>query len=581
LDAIRGDYKLASVTETNTYSPSISKVDPNNDIANQQLANRTLYLKTALDTLQNYVNTFKTDTTKDVNDVQRTIKTLQEEIDKFNSTSSAMDEKKIISELDSLTTAVTALQSSMLSHTHNYAGSAKPSGDASTVDIVEDSISKNFLIGTNALTANKIRRNSNISMENGALSAQEFIGGLTGTADSAKKLYYKPKITLSGDVVGSIDFEGDKDIIINTSIKEQSVSPGEYGAVGNYTLSSTGSFTVPDITVNTLGIITKIRNRTITLPNNMGINGITSSKNTDKKIFVLGASEQAEKSSVYSQNGVYIDEHNLYSNDKEVVNLSDFQSLTNKTYEGYELAEACSRGVDEKVGGTKDDNRLVTSNSLARHKHNYAISDSVDGKSLYVNISVDNTNKTFLVNNNDEQGKLTKNTNIYVKGKGLFSEDLTATENMYIPGGKIWIDSVEVPIDDNAWSGKADIAEDTGNYAKKTRVVPLATGLSVFEGTLLVYQKDGYVLADNKTAETCENVVIAATDGITGTVGVIDVGVYNLSDSTHDGENCYVGEKGKIVFGAITTSGLYSKKIGFVEGSYLVFRPSQFTVYIK
>ena len=44
---------------------------------------------------------------------------------------------------------------------------------------------------------------------------------------------------------------------------------------------------------------------------------------------------------------------------------------------------------------------------MARHKHNYAISDSIDGKSLYVNISVDNANKTFLVNNNDEQGKLT------------------------------------------------------------------------------------------------------------------------------------------------------------------------------
>ena len=174
MDAIRGDDTLASVTEINTYSPSISKVDPNNDIANQQLANRTLYLKTTLDTLQSYINTFKTDTTKDMNDFQRVIKSLQDEVDNLSKTSSAMDDKKIVNELDSLTTSVTALQASMLSHTHNYAGSAKPSGDASTVDIVEDSISKNFLIGTNALTANKIRRNSNISMENGSLTAQEF-----------------------------------------------------------------------------------------------------------------------------------------------------------------------------------------------------------------------------------------------------------------------------------------------------------------------------------------------------------------------------------------------------------------------
>lgn len=572
---------MASITEINTYSPSISKVDPNNDIANQQLANRTLYLKTTLDNLQSYVNTFKSDSTKNISDIQRAIQSLQNEIDALNSTSSAMDEQKILSDLSTLTSSVGALQVGLNTHTHNYAGSAKPGGDAGTIDVVDDSISKNYLVGTNVSTSNKLRRNSNITMENDSLSAPEFIGDLTGTADNAKKLFYQPKITLSGDVVGSVDFEGDKDIVINTSIKEQDVSPGEYGAIGNYTLSSSGSFTVPDIVVNALGMITKIRNRTISLPNNMGLNGVTSSKNTEKKIYVLGASEQADKSSVYSQNGVYIDEHTLYSNDKEVVNISDFQSLVNKTYEGYELAEACTRGVDEKVGGTKDDNRLVTSNSLARHKHNYALSDTVDGKALYANITTDNVNKMFLVTNNDDQGKLTKNTEIYVKGEGLFSNDLTAVENMYIPGGKIWIDSVEVPVDDNAWSGKADIAEDTSNYAKKTRDVPLASGLQVFEGTLLVYQKNGYVLADNKTADTCDNIVIAATDGLAGTVGIIDVGVYNLNDSTHDGENCYVGSNGQIEFGAITTSGLYSKKIGFVEGSFLIFRPSPFVIYIK
>lgn len=572
---------MASITEINTYSPSISKVDPNNDIANQQLANRTLYLKTTLDNLQSYVNTFKSDSTKNISDIQRAIQSLQNEIDALNSTSSAMDEQKILSDLSTLTSSVGALQVGLNTHTHNYAGSAKPGGDAGTIDVVDDSISKNYLVGTNVSTSNKLRRNSNITMENDSLSAPEFIGDLTGTADNAKKLFYQPKITLSGDVVGSVDFEGDKDIVINTSIKEQDVSPGEYGAIGNYTLSSSGSFTVPDIVVNALGMITKIRNRTISLPNNMGLNGVTSSKNTEKKIYVLGASEQADKSSVYSQNGVYIDEHTLYSNDKEVVNISDFQSLVNKTYEGYELAEACTRGVDEKVGGTKDDNRLVTSNSLARHKHNYALSDTVDGKALYTNITTDNVNKMFLVTNNDDQGKLTKNTEIYVKGEGLFSNDLTAVENMYIPGGKIWIDSVEVPVDDNAWSGKADIAEDTSNYAKKTRDVPLASGLQVFEGTLLVYQKNGYVLADNKTADTCDNIVIAATDGLAGTVGIIDVGVYNLNDSTHDGENCYVGSNGQIEFGAITTSGLYSKKIGFVEGSFLIFRPSPFVIYIK
>ena len=572
---------MASLQEQNVYSPSISTVDPNNDVANLQLANRTLYLKVFSDNLQTSLNQFKSSNNKDITDLQSALTKAQNDIKTLSNTSSAIDEKSILQQLTDINTAVTKLQNDMLTHTHNYAASSRPSGDASTVDVVEDSITSTFLVGTSAINSNKLRRNMNISMEDGNLTSKTFTGDLVGVADSAKTLYYKPKITLSGDVVGSIDFTGDKDIVINTSLKEQGVSAGEYGAVGNYTLSTGGSFTVPDITVNNVGTIVKIRNRTVSLPANMAVNGITSSLSTEKRIYVLGASEQSEHAAVYSQNGVYVEEHVLYSNSKEVINDSDFQNLKNKTYEGYELADACARGVDETIGGTKDDNRLVTSTSLARHKHKYAVSDSLDGKALYVKVTEDEANKLYVVGNNDTQGSLCNNKNVYLKDNGLFSKDLTATDNMYIPGGKIWIESVEVPVDDNAWSGNADISYNTNNYVKATRDVKLADGLSVFEGVLLAYQANGYILADNHSEDTCDNVVLTAMDGLNGSVKVVESGVYDLGSYTHDGENCYVGEKGEIVFGSLDTQGLVCKKIGYVEGTNLIFRPGQYAIYKK
>lgn len=584
---------MATLTEVNIYAPSIDKVDPNNDVANQQLANRTLYLKTTVENLQKFVNTYKTDNNKAYTDLSNQVADLTKNLTELQNTSSAMDEKSILQQLSEINKSLEDFKTTLTTHTHNYAGSAKPSGDANSVSVVEDTISEYCLVGSSDLIPNKLRRNNKIKVEGGKLTAQTFEGNLQGIAYSAEKLQNMPKITLSGDVVGSIDFAGNKDVIINTSLKEQTVSAGEYGTIGNYTLGSSGSITVPDITVNSMGLITKIRNRTVSLPTNLGINGITSSLPTDKKIYVIGTSEQAEKSATYTQNGVYIKDRHLYSNDKEVINTNDFQDLKNKTYEGFELNEACSRGVDETIGGSPDDNRLTTSNALYRHKHKYAISDSIDGKAKYVSIMEDNVNKTYLVNNNDKDGNLTKNTKIYVQGTGLYSEELTATRNMYIPGGKIWVDSVEVPIDENAWTGNADIAEDKSDLVKKTREVPLnknyygggasggITGVKIFSGTILTYMKDGYIPAENTDIEKCDNIVLATSDGLGETISVMDTGKYDLGNTSHDGENCYVGIKGQIMFIPPKDKGTIIKKIGYVENNMLVFNPNGYALVNK
>lgn len=281
---------MASINETNEYSPSITKVDANNDVPNQQLANRTLYLKTTLESLQSFLNTYRTKNDTNYADLKNNVDKLTQTLKEMNETAKAMDEKTIISNLNMINKSLDELKTNLVNHTHNYAGSIKAGGDANSVDVKPDIISNLCAVGVTEAIPNKLRVNNKITFENDTISAKTFNGDLTGIAAKAINLSNNPTITLTGDVVGSVKFEGDKDVVINTSLKEQSVSAGEYGAIGNYTLGNEGSFTVPDITVNGLGLITKIRNRTISLPKNLGINGITSSLPTDKKIYILGTS---------------------------------------------------------------------------------------------------------------------------------------------------------------------------------------------------------------------------------------------------------------------------------------------------
>ncbi len=80
--------------------------------------------------------------------------------------------------------------------------------------------------------------------------------------------------------------------------------------------------------------------------NNTDTKNTAGSTNTSSKLFLIGATSQATNPQTYSHDTVYIgtDGH-LYSNSKQVVNLSDTQALTNKTYNGYTLDDACAKGV--------------------------------------------------------------------------------------------------------------------------------------------------------------------------------------------------------------------------------------------
>ena len=87
------------------------------------------------------------------------------------------------------------------------------------------------------------------------------------------------------------------------------------------------------------------------------------STNSSSKLFLIGATTQTESPQTYSHDTAYVDiDGHLYSNSKQVVNLSDIQALTNKTYDGYTLGAACAKSVTTSV--TSGSSSLVTSGAV-------------------------------------------------------------------------------------------------------------------------------------------------------------------------------------------------------------------------
>lgn len=97
----------------------------------------------------------------------------------------------------------------------------------------------------------------------------------------------------------------------------------------------------------------------------------TDTKNTtgstadSAKLYIVGAKEQSANPVTYSQANAYVTAGKVYSNAKEVVNLSDTQALTNKTYNGYTLAAACAKAVDTSIASGSTSTNVPTSQAVA------------------------------------------------------------------------------------------------------------------------------------------------------------------------------------------------------------------------
>lgn len=127
-------------------------------------------------------------------------------------------------------------------------------GQNRTVDIPAASSSQRGIVTTGAQTFTGVKTfNSTIS------------GSISGNAATATKLSSAKNIALSGDVTGSVSFDGSSAVTITTTLKNSGVSANSYGPSSNVTLDlNTTSFTIPYITIDAQGRITTASNKTIT-----------------------------------------------------------------------------------------------------------------------------------------------------------------------------------------------------------------------------------------------------------------------------------------------------------------------------
>ncbi len=127
--------------------------------------------------------------------------------------------------------------------------------------------------------------------------------------------------------------------IDNTNNNTITIYSNNIGGTYSYLPNSSSA---PSTTLSEAQITSKLG--TITDTKNTA--GATSNAN---KLYLVGATEQSANPQTYSQANVYATAGKLYSNAKEVVNLSDSQALTNKTYNGYTLAGACAKSVTTSI----------------------------------------------------------------------------------------------------------------------------------------------------------------------------------------------------------------------------------------
>ena len=123
-------------------------------------------------------------------------------------------------------------------------------------------------------------------------------------------------------------------------------------------------------------------------------NSTGSNNDSSNLLYLVGATSQSDSAQTYSNAGTYSYLGKLYSNSLEVVNLSDSQALTNKTYEGYTLGDACSKTISTTLDGSSPATN-VPSNSAVRGYVLGVINNKVD-VSLVADI-YDDTSTSYAV----------------------------------------------------------------------------------------------------------------------------------------------------------------------------------------
>ena len=569
--------------------------DGYDNVPHQQLTNRTLYLKnsiddvvTTIDNLKESINAQNASNLADFSSLRASVSTLSSKIEEINNILN-IDDEEDKTQFQILTDRINEIREIIDNKVFNYAASDRDGGDALTVKNTLANNTQLNLVGVNNIDPNKLKYNTNITIDQDAITAGTFKGRLFGEAEKAKKLSNKINVSLYGDVEGTAEFDGSANLKINTNIivKENIPSGGSFGPDENLIIQPGDGFKVPQFTVDRSGVLTKVDNRFIQFAlDPQLINKTLNVSPSNEKLYLIGTLQQSENQYTYSNINVYERNGKLYSNNIEVADVSSPQNFINKTINGYEIKEAAARNVDNTIGGTNGSTDLVTSNALYHHTHQYAPSD-IYGAAEKVQIGTETGPGNLIQNSGDNT--IAKNVNIQVDAGNMTldsvtAKKLTATDEMYIPGGKIWIENATgggqqsfTPELEALISEVRELKQKLANLDTDTvhtaKINPEQIG-KCKPMTVLSYQKDKYWLADNKTSVLTQNLALALNEPTpSGDVDVLTFGTYNLEDNSHNGDPCYVGTKGEVIFEQPNVQDSISKKIGFVVDDKLIFRP--------
>ncbi len=389
---------------------------------------------------------------------------------------------------------------------------------------------------------------SNASTSSAGLMSASDKSKLDGITSSADSVSVTQKLT-SGTEIGSVTVNGSatklyaptntdthyssKNVVGSstaTSNTSSALTNGnvylnsvENGAVtSSHKISGSGATTVTTDSSGNIIISSTDTNTNTDTKNTAG------STNSSSKLFLIGATSQAANPQTYSHETVYAgtDGH-VYSNGKQAVNLSDTQALTNKTYNGYTLGDACAKGVD--TSAASGSTNLITSGAMytalagkassshshsgyasSTHTHNYAGSSSAGG-SAYSALELADSNGNLL-----DVGSLTQP--VYFNGGQ--PEACTYTLEKSVPSDAVFTDTVYTH----------------PSYTARTGA-PTANQTPAFGGTFSVTQpvsnSTGHI-----TAMTTRTVKIPSTVATTNSAGLMSaadkVKLDGITDSIGD-----------------------------------------------
>ena len=565
------------------------------NVPHEQLSNRTLYLKNELRALSSFVDSINNDldnhkngNLNEISEIRAILTSLEESINNLEETVEN-DEQHDSNEFATLLEKLNLLQTAFENRNHKFAEAREEGGAAVSVETQKVFTTKISLAGVDDVDPTKLKYNSSITADQGTLQAVTFKGSLDGEAKTAQKLTEKVNVTLYGDVTGTAKFDGGSDLKINATItpnEDGTVPTGTYGPGMDLIVKPGEIFYVPEFTVSRAGLITKIANREVQITLDADIiNKTINNENTDAKILLIGTPNQGTKQQTYSNEAVFEKDGKLYSQFNEVVDVSSEQSMRNKTVNGVYIKEAAGKEIETDVNGNIGSDKLVTSDLLARHTHQYAEADE-DGKAK----------KVVLDDNASETGKLVKSTDnetlctdehITVKSgeisaEGIKAKSINATNELIIPGGKLWIEEVN---GSGAISHTPEVEDLLAELNEMKRLIAsldtdtMHTAKLFYEQScvpmqLLTYNGSSYRLADNRNEVLCANLALSLTNtDLDNNVTVLTYGTYLLPDDTYDGCPCYVGQNGEVLFERPYEENLVLKKVGYVAGNKLVFRP--------